>query len=132
MHRIMVSSCNFLRRASQLDKRGSYECPAPLGRGHAPLFPIPHTPPPLPSNRDGYVNLNLEEYPWFAGTMERDGATAVLEKSPSGTFLLRISTKQNGGYAISIKSVFVITLRHLVHHATSDAEFKRGRCHDST
>ncbi|XP_029849038.3 guanine nucleotide exchange factor VAV3 isoform X2 [Ixodes scapularis] len=86
----------------ELDKRGSYECPAPLGRGHAPLFPVPHTPPPLPSNRDGYVNLNLEEYPWFAGTMERDGATAVLEKSPSGTFLLRISTKQNGGYAISI------------------------------
>ncbi|KAM7305234.1 guanine nucleotide exchange factor VAV3 isoform X2 [Ixodes scapularis] len=90
------SQCQFL------DKRGSYECPAPLGRGHAPLFPVPHTPPPLPSNRDGYVNLNLEEYPWFAGTMERDGATAVLEKSPSGTFLLRISTKQNGGYAISI------------------------------
>ncbi|CAN7991478.1 unnamed protein product, partial [Ixodes pacificus] len=86
----------------ELDKRGSYECPAPLGRGHTPLFPVPHTPPPLPSNRDGYVNLNLEEYPWFAGTMERDGATAVLEKSPSGTFLLRISTKQNGGYAISI------------------------------
>lgn len=83
----------------ELDKRGSYECPAPLGRGQVPLHQVLQPPP---QGREGYVNLNLEEYPWFAGTMERDGATATLEKSPSGTFLLRISTKQNGGYAISI------------------------------
>lgn len=84
----------------ELDKRGSYECPAPLGRGHG--GPGQQPPPPLPPSRDGYVNLNLEEYPWFAGTMEREEATSLLEKSPSGTFLLRISAKQNGGYAISI------------------------------
>ncbi|EEC19102.1 Rho guanine nucleotide exchange factor, putative, partial [Ixodes scapularis] len=84
--------------------------------------------PPRPGSHMGSQSfnvsasyLNLAEYPWFAGTMERDGATAVLEKSPSGTFLLRISTKQNGGYAISIKSVFVMTSRHLVHRATSPA-----------
>ncbi|KAH9361414.1 hypothetical protein HPB48_003912 [Haemaphysalis longicornis] len=85
----------------ELDKRGSYECPAPLGRGHG--GPGQQPAPPLPPSRDGYVNLNLEEYPWFAGTMEREEATSLLEKSPSGTFLLRISAKQNGGYAISIK-----------------------------
>ncbi|XP_049272801.1 protein vav isoform X2 [Rhipicephalus sanguineus] len=86
----------------ELDKRGSYECPAPLGRSYSSGPQGMHSAPPLPPSRDGYVNLNLEEYPWFAGTMEREGATALLEKSPSGTFLLRISAKQNGGYAISI------------------------------
>ncbi|XP_064457585.1 protein vav-like isoform X2 [Ornithodoros turicata] len=81
----------------ELDKRGSYECPAPLPNNHqAHHHQLPH------QARDGYVNLNLEEYPWFAGVMERDGATNLLERSPSGTFLLRISAKQNGGYAISI------------------------------
>ncbi|XP_075548673.1 vav guanine nucleotide exchange factor isoform X2 [Dermacentor variabilis] len=87
----------------ELDKRGSYECPAPLGRSYSSgQQGMQSCAPPLPPSRDGYVNLNLEEYPWFAGTMEREGATALLEKSPSGTFLLRISAKQNGGYAISI------------------------------
>ncbi|KAL3242747.1 hypothetical protein MRX96_002513 [Rhipicephalus microplus] len=86
----------------ELDKRGSYECPAPLGRSYSSGPQGMQSAPPLPPSRDGYVNLNLEEYPWFAGTMEREGATALLEKSPIGTFLLRISAKQNGGYAISI------------------------------
>ncbi|XP_077504211.1 proto-oncogene vav-like isoform X2 [Amblyomma americanum] len=86
----------------ELDKRGSYECPAPLGRGYGSVQQGMQVAPPALPSRDGYVNLNLEEYPWFAGPMEREGATSLLEKSPSGTFLLRISTKQNGGYAISI------------------------------
>lgn len=81
----------------EVDKRGSYECPAPLPSNHqAYHHQVTH------QARDGYVNLNLEEYPWFAGVLERDGATTLLERAPSGTFLLRISAKQNGGYAISI------------------------------
>lgn len=35
--------------------------------------------------------------------MDRDAATKKLEELPSGTFLLRISPKQNGSFAISIK-----------------------------
>ncbi|GFR22757.1 guanine nucleotide exchange factor VAV3 [Trichonephila clavata] len=49
-----------------------------------------------------YINTMLEGHDWFAGVMERDVATKKLEELPSGTFLLRISPKQNGSYAISI------------------------------
>ncbi|XP_023241519.1 protein vav-like [Centruroides sculpturatus] len=34
--------------------------------------------------------------------MDRDTATAKIEKLPTGTFLLRISPKQNGAYVISL------------------------------
>uniref|UniRef100_T1KFD3 Protein vav n=1 Tax=Tetranychus urticae TaxID=32264 RepID=T1KFD3_TETUR len=49
-----------------------------------------------------YVNLNLEEHLWFAGTMDRNTAQTVLEKMPNSTFLLRISPNQRGNYAISL------------------------------
>lgn len=51
---------------------------------------------------DSYINLSLGEYQWFAGPMDRDSAQAVLEVLPSGTFLVRISPKQRGNYAISL------------------------------
>ncbi|KAG8191668.1 hypothetical protein JTE90_016456 [Oedothorax gibbosus] len=49
-----------------------------------------------------YINTLLEGHDWFAGVMDRDAASKKLEELPSGTFLLRISPKQNGSYAISI------------------------------
>ncbi|KAI1280472.1 Guanine nucleotide exchange factor VAV2 [Halotydeus destructor] len=51
---------------------------------------------------DSYVNLQLEECPWFAGPMEREAAQAILERLPSGTYLVRISPKQRGNFAISL------------------------------
>jgi guanine nucleotide exchange factor VAV len=45
-----------------------------------------------------YVNLNhLENFPWFAGEMDRDCATSVLEKQENGTFLVRVRPPQNTG-----------------------------------
>lgn len=75
-------------------KRSSYEDPYPTWKSNP-------TPPHI-NPHEGYVNLNLEEYPWFSGTMDRDTATAKIEKLPTGTFLLRISPKQNGAYVISL------------------------------
>lgn len=50
-----------------------------------------------------YVNLsNLDEFKWFAGPMDRDQAQQVLQLSPHGTFLVRISPKQRGSFAISL------------------------------
>ncbi|XP_074593667.1 guanine nucleotide exchange factor VAV2-like [Brevipalpus obovatus] len=49
-----------------------------------------------------YVNLNLQAYPWFAGSMDRTIAENVLEKLPSSTFLVRISPNQKGVFAISL------------------------------
>ncbi|XP_076314023.1 protein vav-like isoform X2 [Tachypleus tridentatus] len=75
-------------------KRASYEDPTPHWKVHqARHQATPH---------ESYVNLNLEEQAWFAGTMDRDTASVRLENLPSGTFLLRVSPKQNGGYAISL------------------------------
>lgn len=55
-------------------------------------------------NEDGssYVNFILNEYPWFHGRMNRDQAQALLERSPHGTFLVRVSPKHNGSYVISL------------------------------
>ncbi|RWS13194.1 protein vav-like protein [Dinothrombium tinctorium] len=47
-------------------------------------------------------NLNFDDYHWFAGSMDRETAQTVLEKMPSGAFLVRISPKQRGNYAISL------------------------------
>lgn len=44
---------------------------------------------------------NLDDFPWFAGSMERDRAQNTLDRLPSGTFLVRISPKQMG-FAISL------------------------------
>ena len=50
-----------------------------------------------------YVNLsNLDDFKWFAGPMDRDQAQQQLELSPHGTFLVRISPKQRGSFAISL------------------------------
>lgn len=54
------------------------------------------------SGFETYVNLNLDEYSWFAGTMDRITAQSLLEKLPNSTFLVRISPKQKGNYAISL------------------------------
>ena len=45
---------------------------------------------------------SLEEHQWFVGSMTRDEAQVALEKSPHATFLVRISPKQKGSFAISI------------------------------
>ncbi|XP_055933228.1 protein vav-like isoform X2 [Argiope bruennichi] len=71
----------------------SYENPFP-----SPNINASENAAPAPD----YINTMLEGHDWFAGVMERDVATKKLEELPSGTFLLRISPKQNGSYAISI------------------------------
>lgn len=45
---------------------------------------------------------NLEEYAWFAGSMDRETAEMTLNSLPNGSFLVRISAKQKNSYAISI------------------------------
>lgn len=46
--------------------------------------------------------FNLEEYAWFAGSMDRESAQSTLTLLPTGTFLVRISPKQRNNYAISL------------------------------
>ena len=47
-------------------------------------------------------SLFLEDYGWYAGPMDRETAHQTLEHMPDGTFLVRISPKQRGSYAISL------------------------------
>ncbi|RWS24881.1 protein vav-like protein [Leptotrombidium deliense] len=61
----------------------------------------------VPQNQDNTSNvidfcINFDDYLWFAGSMDRETAQAVLEKLLSGAFLVRISPKQRGSYAISL------------------------------
>ena len=53
--------------------------------------------PPSPSE-----TALLEKHVWFVGPMTREVAQAVLEQQPHGSFLVRISPKQRGSFAISI------------------------------
>lgn len=50
-----------------------------------------------------YVNLKLEEYSWFAGKLDHDASTSIIEKLPEGAFLVRISERQKGKFAITLK-----------------------------
>lgn len=66
-------------------------------------FPFPPVSSESRLNKsDSSSSLNLEEYQWFAGSMERDNAQTLLDRLPTGTFLVRISPKQRGSYAISL------------------------------
>ena len=58
---------------------------------------------------------SLEEYQWFVGCMTRDEAQATLEKAPHGTFLVRISPKQNNSFAISINFNGVVKHIRICH-----------------
>lgn len=49
-----------------------------------------------------HVNFILKDKPWFCGRMDRDEAQALLENMPHGTFLVRVSTKHDGSYVISL------------------------------
>ena len=69
-----------------------------------------------------YVNLNnLEDFKWFAGPMDRDHAQQLLELSPHGTFLVRISPKQRGSFAISLN--YSGHVKHMRVCQTSDSLF---------
>ncbi|CAG2110284.1 unnamed protein product [Medioppia subpectinata] len=46
--------------------------------------------------------LNLEDYDWFAGPLDRESAQSTLQHMNNGSFLVRISPKQRGSYAISL------------------------------
>ncbi|XP_054717331.1 protein vav-like [Uloborus diversus] len=85
--------------------------------GKSGMFPPDHVEKRPPSyenpftNKNGlpcatpapdYMNTMLEGHDWFAGVMDRETATKKLEELLSGTFLLRISPKQNGSHVISI------------------------------
>uniref|UniRef100_T1IVA4 Protein vav n=1 Tax=Strigamia maritima TaxID=126957 RepID=T1IVA4_STRMM len=80
-------------------KRMSYEVPPPV----SPALRSPSSNQQVQPFAFPYVNLSLDEYPWYAGKMDKDTAAVQLDKLPDGTFLVRISERQNGIYAISMK-----------------------------
>ncbi|XP_053200489.1 protein vav-like isoform X2 [Panonychus citri] len=73
------------------------------------------------NENNNYVNLNLEEHPWFGGTMDRETAQLLLEKLPNTTFLLRISPKQRGNYAISLNCNGIV--KHMRICKTPEGQF---------
>nr|XP_046912795.1 protein vav-1-like [Dermatophagoides farinae] len=76
--------------------------------------------------QDGNLRLffgngyNLEEYAWFAGSMDRDTAQTTLNPLPNGSFLVRISPKQRNSYAISIN------YKGLVKHMRVQVTYMNG------
>ncbi|GAB6033077.1 hypothetical protein CHUAL_012691 [Chamberlinius hualienensis] len=70
-----------------------------VNAGGTPKSPSSST---LPISRTN-ARLIAEEYPWFAGVMDHDSANRCLERLPDGSFLVRISEKQDGRYVISLK-----------------------------
>ncbi|KAG9509075.1 Guanine nucleotide exchange factor VAV3, partial [Fragariocoptes setiger] len=65
-----------------------------------------------------YANFVLNDYPWFSGRMDRDEAQSLLEKMTHGTFLVRISPKQNGNYVISLN--YNGQVKHMRIHVSND------------
>ena len=65
--------------------------------------------------------LCLEEYPWFGGSMDRESAHSTLEHMPTGAFLVRISPKQKGSYAISLN--YSGTVKHMRVQRTRDHHY---------
>lgn len=54
-------------------------------------------------SRRSIKSKQIEDYDWYAHTMERQQAERILSQMVNGAFLVRISSKQQGIYAISIK-----------------------------
>ncbi|CAG7821146.1 unnamed protein product, partial [Allacma fusca] len=91
----------------------------PLSSPSSPQLPLNNLNSPCTSNgmrlsiaqpSHHYVNLNhLENYPWYAGEMDRDCATTVLDQQSNGTFLVRVRPAQietspsDAAYALSLK-----------------------------
>ena len=69
---------------------------------------------------DDSVNC-YDDYPWFAGAMDRDKAHSTLEHMPSGAFLVRISPKQKGSYAISLN--YSGQVKHMRVQTTRDHHY---------
>jgi guanine nucleotide exchange factor VAV len=72
--------------------------------------------PPSPSE-----TAALEKHVWFVGPMSRESAQAVLEHQPHGSFLVRISPKQRGSFAISIN--FNGLVKHIRVCRNSDDQY---------
>lgn len=72
--------------------------------------------PPSPSET-GF----LEKHAWFVGPMTREAAQTVLEHEPHGSFLVRISPKQRGSFAISIN--FNGHVKHIRVCRTPDEQY---------
>lgn len=60
----------------------------------------------------------LKDCPWYHGRMERDKAQAALENMPHGTFLVRLSTKHNGNFVISLNHSNQV--KHMRIHVKDD------------
>ncbi|CAL8143746.1 unnamed protein product [Orchesella dallaii] len=59
-----------------------------------------------------YVNLNhLESYPWYAGELDRDNATSVLEGQTNGTFLVRVRPVSAVAAAAANDAVYALSLK---------------------
>eukprot|EP00039_Didymoeca_costata_P000020 m.43815 g.43815 ORF g.43815 m.43815 type:complete len:480 (-) comp10011_c0_seq1:67-1506(-) len=61
----------------------------------------------------------LQQYSWFAGSMNRLDAEARLKNRPNGTFLVRVSLS-GGGFALSLT---FIDCRHIKIHKSSEGKF---------
>jgi guanine nucleotide exchange factor VAV len=65
--------------------------------------------------------LNLEDYDWFAGPLDRESAQSTLENMSNGSFLVRISPKQRGSYAISLN--YSGQVKHMRVQQTNDHQY---------
>lgn len=74
-----------------------------------------------PQHSDDPTVLCLDEYLWYAGPMDRERAQATLEHMPNGSFLVRISPKQRGSYAISLN--YSDQVKHMRVQRTRDHHF---------
>jgi len=70
-----------------------------------------------------YVNLNnLEGYPWYAGEMDRDSATKVLDAHENGTFLVRMRPSTGGTPVLAnsiADAVYALSLRYSLNFTYS-------------
>ena len=78
-----------------------------------------------------YVNLRLESYPWFAGLMDREYAHRTLKQLPHGSFLVRISCKQRGSFALSINDAGEVKHMRIVRTENNRYFLSQSKCFDS-
>jgi len=79
----------------------------PMPPSLSDLPPLSLFPPSFNDLSPDYVNIKIEEHPWFVGDLDREGANTKLRNYPVGTYLVR--TRVQGGeivgHAISLRTL---------------------------
>lgn len=128
------------RRAGHLSPPCASVQPTGIRITQCPLPPLPPLPaPPIPPGNESpvhsrevtYENIRLEGQPWFAGQMDRGTAQQMLRSLPHGTFLVRVSCKQRGSYALSLNDSGEV--KHMRIVVTDGGRFylSQSKCFDS-